>query len=1095
MGTCSWNNGNSRYIDVDFDDLNLNEELEQDLQAEFTLRQGTENLATQLTIKNASSEKLKNIISIRHSASRNIHAKFEAQPNISLKALFTLRQETKDLYAKFKSQTTVGLSAAAIIRQSTFQKLKAIFTIRRSVPEWSTHESFIDDITPWHYTWTEEPVGNPPQRKAFQAKGRLWITYHSDNRLWYKTSLDGRIWSAAQTFREEGEEHSGDYFAVHFDGQYIHYVYGGGYSEPCYYRRGEPQTDGSILWSGAEVVAKAAIATDSYRYPNIGVDENGYPFISYSHVDSSIFRRPYVLRSSNNDGTWATAEQHTLNITTGAYYTSCIPLPNGNMLIFYTRYYTVDSLKAQEWDGSSWTDRDPNGDSKFTALADNEGTIHLVYRHRDTHKIYYMQLSGETWSDATEIASSDDGSSWPILTLDHDDTIWVFWEENDYIHYIHKLSDGSWSEETIYEQTHGTIRYYQVSAPVKAAFGGSMKGTQIPVYFHIGNIEKFYVVLFEYLAPELKAIFHIGQDSAALKAEFRITAEDLSAEAVIRHSSYIGLTSEFLLRSLGAINLLSHLKLIPVEDLYAKFKVRQQYNITGWKGVSFLWYGGGGWDQLVEFEIHSSTGFWRARFYDGPAKYRFVFIPLNNFTEAGIDGTRPNPEEITAFLWTYHTQGTRKVSAFSIWYVNTVPDLFAKVKVVRTASETLQAEFSVRSLGEDLKANFNVRPILRGILLGNTNYPYYYDGVKYVFWQFNAYQPYYVDIWYWIQDAAIRSNGSMPEPGYRLFTFNKPQSAGSTFGLETRILGTYYDYTGVYELRARIGDIGADDRITWANFGSITSIFSSLAKGETSAIAHVEGSDRVWITNFSYTEVDGTGDMIWIRTDDVTWTKYAKCIAGQTKYRLMSLGEGYDKKIVEAYATLSNPTILIVRDRDLELADCGTPVTLSNNAELDTVSLANDTVNDLIHIVFLDRNTGAIEHYSMSKGSPGTWSYKGQIKTILPIKTPCVGASFDPTTRRLYILYSDDNKIYRKYWADGLYSSEKVIYTERSEITDLAVYPSSLEGKIVYSWEFEYPPDAEFWSELGKYGQGSQYPYHNTLKAVWVETLDIASDN
>ncbi|MBU0847456.1 hypothetical protein KKH23_09760 [Patescibacteria group bacterium] len=661
------------------------------LKAEFKLRQDIENLKISFIVKNASSKQLKGIFIVKHTETKNLYAKFEVQLWAALKGIFTLRQETSDLYARFEAQTNVNLYAKFTVKHTALPlNLKTSFTIRRSVPAWCTHEEFIDDIIPWHYTWNEDPLGYPVQRKAFTAHGLRWITYHSDDRLWYKTSPDGRAWSAVQTFRA-AVSHAGDFYAVRFDGQYVHYAYGGGYSDPCYYRRGEPQTDGSILWSGPEVVAKAAAAGDSYRYPNIGVDEDGYPFISYSHVDSSVFKSPYVLRSSKNDGTWATAETRKLTTTTGAYYTSCISLPNGNMLVLYTRYYTADSLKAQEWDGVSWTNKDPNVDSYHTALADSEGITHLVYWGRNDDEIRYLYLSDGVWSTETVLAS---GGSWPVVTLD-DDRLWVFWEKDDNIHYRCKTKSGVWSEEKTYDQTHGAIPFGEISGPAEETSGGygGLTGKQIPLYFEA--TKKLYVLIIEYLAPELKAVFHVGQDSLNLKAEFRLTVETIPAEFVVQHANSEELFAVFHIRSMATSDLYARFEPIPVKELKGVFKVRQTYDITGFKGISFLWWGAGGLDQLVEFEMHSPTGYWRARFYDGPADYRFVFIPLSDFTELALDGSRPDPSEVTAFLWTYHSPGVRKVLDLSIWYV-LLPDLKAIFTVKQSSSAALKGIFTVQ---------------------------------------------------------------------------------------------------------------------------------------------------------------------------------------------------------------------------------------------------------------------------------------------------------------------------------------------------------------------------------------------------------------
>jgi len=158
-------------------------------------------------------------------------------------------------------------------------------------------------------------------------------------------------------------------------------------------------------------------------------------------------------------------------------------------------------------------------------------------------------------------------------------------------------------------------------------------------------------------------------------------------------------------------------------EIWGILRVNQQYNISNARGIGFYWWGAGAPDHLTEFEMHSPTGYWRAYFPDGPANWHYVFIPMSSFTELGLDGSRPDATDVTAFLWTYHTTGTRKVLDLTIWFVvppdlkgifivrqSTTNDLPVEFKISRDgAPQELRAEFRLRQETIDLKTEFSLR--------------------------------------------------------------------------------------------------------------------------------------------------------------------------------------------------------------------------------------------------------------------------------------------------------------------------------------------------------------------------------------------------
>ena len=164
------------------------------------------------------------------------------------------------------------------------------------------------------------------QRKSFYANGLFWVFYSDGTNMVYRTSSDGSTWSSASTVRASGD---GTQFSTYFDGTYISYAmlptYSG--SDTIYYRRGAPNSDGTITWSASE----QTVGTSSYTTAvSIGVDSSGYPYIAYRAQSP---RYCFVTKSSTNNGAWTTASGYPLQLTTVAGYwaTIVVPLTNNKM--------------------------------------------------------------------------------------------------------------------------------------------------------------------------------------------------------------------------------------------------------------------------------------------------------------------------------------------------------------------------------------------------------------------------------------------------------------------------------------------------------------------------------------------------------------------------------------------------------------------------------------------------------------------------------------------------------------------------------------------------------------------------------------------
>jgi len=289
----------------------------------------------------------------------------------------------------------------------------------------------------------------PFQRKSFYANNRFWMFYSDGTNMVYRTSADGSTWSSPTTVRAAN---SGRTFSIWFDGTYLHYAYAG---TNLYYRRGMPNSDGTITWSAAEQTISLTYPPAS---PFVSVDSSGYAWIGYT---DSVFSPPYVIKSGNNDGTWGTTPSgfpyklSTLGYTT--WKVSIIPLTSNKMLAVYgAKGYTI---KARRWTGSSWgseaaTSQAMGGEGYFSAVAQGDN-VHLAFLRNRGYDIMYTRYSYST-NDFRTIDDAVDkriyrgatSTSAPVISISGNNTLYVFWAgypTANHIYYNASSTGATWT--------------------------------------------------------------------------------------------------------------------------------------------------------------------------------------------------------------------------------------------------------------------------------------------------------------------------------------------------------------------------------------------------------------------------------------------------------------------------------------------------------------------------------------------------------------------------------------------------------------------------------------------------------------------------
>jgi hypothetical protein len=262
-------------------------------------------------------------------------------------------------------------------------------------------------------------VSNPYQRKGFYANGRFWVFYSDGTNMVYSTSLDGVVWTTPTIIKSSVM--SGSDFSVWFDGIYLHYAYASGY---IYYRRGTPNSDGTITWSAAEQTISTTF--NGAAFPTISVDSNGYVWIGYMDCNDVSYCYPYVIRSGNNDGTWGTTPSgfpYQLS-TVGMldWRVSVVSLTSGKVFVLYG--INGEPLYARVWSGSAWgsevnTTSSISINRYHSAVAQGD-IVHVVFLKYSTNDIIYVNYTYSTNSFGSERILQAGASSYsaPVISAD-----------------------------------------------------------------------------------------------------------------------------------------------------------------------------------------------------------------------------------------------------------------------------------------------------------------------------------------------------------------------------------------------------------------------------------------------------------------------------------------------------------------------------------------------------------------------------------------------------------------------------------------------------------------------------------------------------
>jgi len=449
-------------------------------------------------------------------------------------------------------------------------------------------------------------------------------------------------------------------------------------------------------------------------------------------------------------------------------------------------------------------------------------------------------------------------------------------------------------------------------------------------------------------SADLYAEFEVGQGSADLKAvfegqviqdlfgEFEVGQgrENLFSGFIVRQGTSVNLLGEFevgqgsadllgrfeaqataeLLGKFEAqvtAELLSHFDVGQGSaDLLARFLIPRAYNFSSGMGISFDWWGSGGVDQQIDFEMWSLTGGWVGRFPDGPAEWRQVQLSWDDLTEVDLDGTRPDSSQIIGIYWTYHTPGIRRIDGIRAWMRQ---DLLCKV-VIRNASAApdLLGKFKTQATAELLGKGF-VKTTSSAELFGSAEVGQGFNDLKAEFCVDMVILPGglwdYQIVW---QKVAAELEVGVQQGQIEVDPTTGAITARQRHAINDRSIvtmcGGYRAYSkGTFIFDAEASAYSGANPVYTPAFGLVENKYDWFAAG-SGAHAAMLYSDGVGNWYF-YTEDDGdtestlvTGDFTAQHTFEIIWEDASEYPAGPGRVRL------YIDDILKATHTTAVPT-------------------------------------------------------------------------------------------------------------------------------------------------------------------------------------------
>ncbi len=297
------------------------------------------------------------------------------------------------------------------------------------------------------------------QRHGFYAEGRYWAFYQNlDSNIAYKTSTDGAAWGAETEITTDNATQYQYHFDICYNNGYMYYVRKDGTA--LGFRRGEPQSDGSIVWSAVEQTPNIG-AEQVYSSVSIAVNTSDMSQIAFVKRSGANYRVS-IVKNDNTDGTWSTtagypyepygAQSGKCGITaipnSDAMYLVFSPMPAGTVNSILGMYYN-----GTNWAGSTTTFASTNQEPR-SLNADIDGNVYVTWAARPA----YCRIRDSSGALGTAFEVCNGANQYAITSYDSiDESMYFFYSKNNSGLYFKHYINGTLGSE--HEITNGTFPF------------------------------------------------------------------------------------------------------------------------------------------------------------------------------------------------------------------------------------------------------------------------------------------------------------------------------------------------------------------------------------------------------------------------------------------------------------------------------------------------------------------------------------------------------------------------------------------------------------------------------------------------------------
>jgi len=285
----------------------------------------------------------------------------------------------------------------------------------------------------------------PLMQKVFFTATRWWTFFEHTESMYFSSTSDGGVTWATPTLI--ADTYYDFEFASYWDGTHITIVYAKQSTNAhLYYRRGTPQSGGTITWDSAAVDAYTPTVGDKIADPTVCVNTSNVTFVGFWEKTNG---EVHALINTDTSGGWTLDSDTELKAIGGTIAWSV--LTSGKV---YASYAIAGSGSGSPWGklwNSGWGNEENYGTTiggyfdSFTAVGVGDD-VHFAYTEDTTSHIEYQKRTyGVGWGSVAEISTTVGDQSVPAISK-NGTNLAIFWTDTNKL-YVKNCLSGVWDTD------------------------------------------------------------------------------------------------------------------------------------------------------------------------------------------------------------------------------------------------------------------------------------------------------------------------------------------------------------------------------------------------------------------------------------------------------------------------------------------------------------------------------------------------------------------------------------------------------------------------------------------------------------------------